>query len=57
MFKLKDEVRLQYMKHCPIDGKSLGQTKVCPEHKKSKFTMNMKFRFTPEPVFVDPGMS
>ncbi len=51
------ENRFKYMNRCPVDGKPLGQTKICPEHRKSEFTIHMKFLWTPEKVFVDPGMA
>ena len=59
MVKLVKENRFQYMKHCPIDGKPLGQTKTCPEHKKSKSTWVLTFDIAIDyiPRFVDPAMA
>ncbi len=57
MVELVKENRFQYMKHCPVDGKPLGQTKTCPEHRKSEFTMIFRFSFSPEKIFVDPEMA
>ena len=49
----------QYMKHCPVDNRPLGQTKVCPEHSKSKSTCRMTFNISIDyiPTFVDPAMA
>ncbi len=47
----------KYMNHCPVDLKPLGQTKVCPEHKKSSFTFFLTISIPLKPRFVDPGMA
>ena len=47
----------QYMKYCPVDLKPLGQTKVCPDHGKSKFTFVLTISIPLKSIFVDPGMA
>ena len=47
----------KYMNHCPVDGKPLGQTKICPEHKKSSSTSYISISIPLKPIFVDPAMA
>ncbi len=57
MLKTPSRVPFKYMNHCPVDGKPLGQTKICPEHKQSKATFLYNVTFSLKPIFVDPAMA